>query len=106
MVYYSPCGSCNYQPKQRTRQSYWFVSLTITMAWTTHVFVTNLQKELLLKFEQNSKIKSQEFLVSCQQKALITNIFGQYDKARKTKIALETNYAADRQAGRRMKFLN
>ena len=30
---------------------------TIPMAWKTHVFNANLQKELLLKFEQNSKIK-------------------------------------------------
>ena len=42
----------------------------------THVFDTNLQKELLLEYKRNSKIKSQEyskFLVD--KKTLITIIF-------------------------------
>ena len=34
---------------------------TITMTWQTNVFVVNLQKQLLLEFEQSFKIKSQEF---------------------------------------------
>ena len=72
----------------------------------TYVFDANLQKELLLAYKRNSKNKSQDyskFLVD--KKALITIIFGQCDKATKTKIALGATYAADHQAGRLIKFL-
>ena len=71
----------------------------------THVFDANLQKELLSKYEWDSKNKSQEcakFLVNT--KALITIIFGQCDETTKTEIALGANYAADRQAGRLIAF--
>ena len=51
---------------------------TVTMARQTHIFNTNLQKELLSEFEQDSKIKYQKcskFLAN--KKALITIAFGQ-----------------------------
>ena len=73
----------------------------------THIFDANLQKELLLEYKRNSKNKSQEyakFLVD--KKASITILFGQCDKASKTKIALGATYAADRQAGRLSAFIN
>ena len=58
---------------------------TITMTQQTHVFNANLQKELLSEFKRNSKIKSQEFSkFIANKKALITIIFRQCDKARKT----------------------
>ena len=79
----------------------------ITMVQQRHVFNANLQKELLSEFEQNFKIKSQEYSKFLADKeALITIIFGQCDKATKTKISLGTNYAADRQAGKLIAFLN
>ena len=71
-----------------------------------HVFDTNLQKELLSEHKRDSKNNSQEyakFLV--YKKALITILFGQYDESTKTEIALGATYAADRQAGRVIKFL-
>ena len=80
---------------------------TITMEQQTHIFNTNLQKELLSEFKWDSKIKSQEFSkFLADKKALITIVFGQFDKATKTKIALRTNYAANRQAERLIEFLN
>ena len=72
----------------------------------THVFDTNLWKELLLKYERNFKNKSQEnakFLAD--KKALITILFRQCDEATKTKIALEATCAADRQARRLSAFI-
>ena len=72
----------------------------------THVFDTNLQKELLSEYERNSKNKSQEyakFLVD--KKPLITIIFWQCDEATQTKIAFRATYAADRQAGRLSAFI-
>ena len=72
----------------------------------THVFDTNLQKELLSEYKQDSKIKSQEYCkFLADKKALITIIFGQCDKARKTKLTLGTTYTADHQAARLIKFL-
>ena len=73
----------------------------------THVFDTNLQKELLSEYKRDSKNKSQEYSkFLADKKALITIILGQCDEATNTKIALERTYAADRQAGRLIEFLN
>ena len=56
------------------------------MARRTHVFNAKLQKELLSKFERNSKIKSQKFSkFLANKKAFITVMFGEYGKATKTK---------------------
>ena len=64
-------------------------------------------KELLFEYERDSKIKSQEYTkFLADKKALITIIFGQCDEATKTEIALGAIYAADRQAGRIIEFLN
>ena len=72
----------------------------------THVFDANLQKERLLEYKRDSKNKSQEYAkFLANKKALITIIFRQCDEATKTKIALGATYAADRQAGRLIKFL-
>ena len=73
----------------------------------THVFDTNLMKELLPEYERGSKIKSQEYSkFLANKKAVIMIIFRQCDEASKTKIALRETYAADRQAGRLIEFLN
>ena len=77
-----------------------------TVLQKIHVFDANLQKRLLSQYKQNSKIKSEEyakFLVD--KKALIMIIFGQCDEATKTEIALKATYAADRQAGSLIAFL-
>ena len=72
----------------------------------THVFDANLQKEPLSEYEWNTKNKSQEYAkFLADKKALITILFGQCDEATKTEIALGTNYAADRQAGRLIAFI-
>ena len=39
------------------------------------------------------------------KEALITIIFGQFDEATKTEIALGATYAVDRQAGNLVKFM-
>ena len=78
---------------------------TITLEQQTNIFNANLQKQLLSEFDQKSKIKSQEFSkFVADKKALMTIIFGQYDKATKTKIALGATYNANRQAGNLIKF--
>ena len=63
----------------------------------THVFDTNLQKELLTEYEQDSKNKSKEYAkFLANKKALVMIIFGQCDEATKTKITLRATYGADR----------
>ena len=79
----------------------------VEMMEQTHVFDTNRQKELLLEYEGNSKNKSQEYAkFLANKKALITIIFGQCDEATKTEIALGVTYAANRQAGNLINFIN
>ena len=81
--------------------------LTIIMEQQINVCDANLQKGLLSEFKWDYKIKSQEFSKFLpNKKALIAIIFGQCDKARKTKTTLGTNYAANCQAGRLIEFLN
>ena len=71
-----------------------------------HVFDANLQKELLLEYEPNSKNKSQKYAkFLADKKVLITILFEQCDEATKTKIALGETYAADRQARRLSAFI-
>ena len=70
-----------------------------------HIFQTNhldLQWKIL-KFMAKWLDEYSKFLAD--KKALITIIFGQYDEATKTKIALGAAYAADRQAERLIEFL-
>ena len=51
------------------------------------------------------KIKTQEWAkLTADKKLLITVIFEQYDDATRTKIALRTTYAADRDAGNVINF--
>ena len=48
----------------------------------THVTDANLQKELLLEYERNSKNKSQEYAkFLADKKSLITILYGQCDEA-------------------------
>ena len=55
-----------------------------------HVFDANLQKELLLEFEQNSQIKSQEFSkFVADKKALITLYLGNATKQQRQKLLLK-----------------
>ena len=78
-----------------------------TLLQQTHVFDATLQKELLSKYKQNSKIKSQKYSkFLADKKASTTIIFGQCEEATKTKIALVATYTANRQAGRLIEFLN
>ena len=71
-----------------------------------HVFNTNIQKKLLAKYEQKSKVKAQQWskLVS-DKKSLITTIFGQCNDATRTKIALGTNYQTNCDDGNLINFL-
>ena len=72
----------------------------------THVFDANLQKELLLEYKRDSKNKSQEYAkFLADKKALITILFGQCDEVTKTEITLRATYAADRQAGSLIAFI-
>ena len=71
-----------------------------------HVFNANLQKHLLAKHKQKSKIKSQEWSkLVADKKLLITIVFGQCDDATRTEIALSANYKTDRDAGNLINFL-
>ena len=83
------------------------------MVEQTHVFSTNLQKQLLSEFEWKSKIKSEAYAIRhtpyakflSNKKALITITFGQCDEVTKTKIVLRATYTADPQAKYFIKFI-
>ena len=73
----------------------------------THVFDTNIQKQLLSEYKRNSKNKSLEYAkFLADKKALTTLIFGQCNEATKTKIALGTTYTVDRKEGNLINFIN
>ena len=73
---------------------------TIIMEWRTYVFDTDLQKQILSEFKQNSKFKAQEFSkFVADKKASMTIIFEQYNEATKIETSLGVNYNADCQAG-------
>ena len=77
------------------------------MEQRTHVSDATLQKQLLLEYNQNSKIKFQEFFkFVADKKALMTIIFGHCDKATKTEITPGANYNVDCQAENLIEFLN
>ena len=66
------------------------------MVEKTHVFNSNLQKQLLSEYYHKSKIKSQEWAkLTVDKKALMTIICGQCNDATVTKLALGSTYAAD-----------
>ena len=80
--------------------------ITFVVQKKTDVFDANLQKWLLSQYKRSYKIKSEEYAkLVANKKALITIIFGQFDEATRTKIALGATYAADRQAGSLIAFL-
>ena len=89
MVNHVSCEHRNCQPKCRSK-----------CVEKTHVFNSNLQKQLLSDYDQKSKIKSQERakLIS-DKKSLIAIIFGQCNDAIKTEITLGTTYKANRDNG-------
>ena len=59
------------------------------MVEKTHVFNSNLQKQLLVVYDKKAKLTS-------DKKSLITIIFGQCDDTTRTNIALCTTYKVDR----------
>ena len=76
------------------------------MVEKTHVFNSNLQKQILSEYDHKSKIKTEEWAkLTANKKSLITTTFGQYDDATRTKIALGTNYKADYDDGNLINFL-
>ena len=59
----------------------------------SHVHNPNLQIQLLLDYNQKSKLKLQEWSkLTADKKSLITIIFGQCNDTTRTEIALGTNY--------------
>ena len=77
------------------------------MKQRAHIFDANLQSQLLSNFTQKSKIKSQEYSkFVADNKALMTIIYGQYDKATKTKISLGATYHVNHQEGNFIEFSN
>ena len=71
-----------------------------------HIFDANLQSQLLFDFAQKSKTKSQEyFKFVANKKALMTIIYGQWNKARKIEIALGATYDVDCQDRNLIEFL-
>ena len=72
----------------------------------THVTDANLQKDLLSKYERNFKNKSQEYAkFLTDKKSLITILYGQYDEATQTRIALGDTYTEDCDEGRLLGFI-
>ena len=66
----------------------------------------NLQKQLLLEYKRNSKIKSQEYSKSLQdKKSLCTILYGQCDEATQPEISLEDNYTEDSYERRLLAFI-
>ena len=58
-------------------------------------------KQLLLEYERNSKLKSQEYSKFLQdKKSLITILYGQCDEATQTEISLGNSYTDNRDEGR------
>ena len=61
------------------------------------IFAPNLQKQVLSDYNQELKLKLQEWdKLIANKKSLMTIIFKQYDDATKTKISLCASYEADR----------
>ena len=58
-----------------------------------HIFNPNLQEQVRLDYNQELKLKLQEWgKLIANKKSLITIIFEQYNKATRTKIALSASY--------------
>ena len=65
---------------------------TYKLVEQTIVTNANLQKQLLSEYKRNSKNKSQEYYKFLRdRKSLITILFGQFDEAIQTEIALGDN---------------
>ena len=59
------------------------------MVEKVHVLDANIQKQLLAEYEQKSKVKSQQWAKPLSDKKPLINIlFGQWDDATRTEIAL------------------
>ena len=71
-----------------------------------HIFNANLQKQLLLDFNQKSKIKLHKYYKSiADKKDLMTIIYRQCNEATKTKISLGRTYNTDCQDGNLIEFI-
>ena len=74
--------------------------------WSKHTSLTQISRRSYYRNKRNSKNKSLEYSkFVANKKASITIIFGQCNKATKTKITLGETYVPDHQAGRLIKFL-
>ena len=66
------------------------------MVEKTNIFDKNLQKQLLLYYDQNSKTKTQEWVkIIADKNSLMTIVFAQCNEATRTDIALGTTYKTD-----------
>ena len=76
------------------------------MQQKSHVFDPNLQKWLLLEYDLKCELKLQEWSkLNSDKKSLMTIIYGWYDDATRTKIALGTNYKTVCADGELINFL-
>ena len=67
---------------------------------------SNLQKQLLSKYNQEFKLKSQEWAkLKADKMAVITIVYGQCNDASQTKIALDSDYKTNCKDGNLIKFL-
>ena len=76
------------------------------MVEKTHIFNANIEKQLLLEYNQKSKTKSQEWSnLAANKTSLMTVIYGQCNNVARTKITLQETYEADCQAANIINFL-
>ena len=76
------------------------------MQQKSHIFDPNFQKQLLLDYDQKSKLKLQEWSkLTADKKSLMTTIFRQCDNATRTEIALGANYKTNCEDGELINFL-
>ena len=67
---------------------------------------SNLQKKLLSAYDQESKLKAQEWSkLKADEKSVMTILFGQCNDATRTEIALDPNYKTDCEDGNLINFL-
>ena len=72
----------------------------------SHIFAPNLQNQLLLDYNQKSKLKLQEWSkLTADKKSLMNIIYGQCNNATRTEITLGTNYETICEDGELMNFL-
>ena len=73
----------------------------------THVFNENLQKQRIAENKLQKRLKHQEWdTIIADKKALMTLIYGQYNKATLNEFSLRRMYKADCNAGNLVSFLD